>query len=334
MSEETKINTPKSETSSNVRPMPELERYIFEADPYTSGAVPRKLEASEVAKFLIEKIKKDTPLKSLLRVEDVARFYETAEANEHFKTFLDKKESGEEDVRRSAVIVRIIGYSANAEDIKFAAQYYKYLVGRADSADEFEELIVAHATLGLGESSTELSQKLQTKALALSAKKDSDYQARVEYQKYSEDLAQKIFRASRVQSIKEKILNIGDRKKRMDEEIKAYLSLEYGFLEYLQPWATGRLRRETWAIQPAEQIKRTDNAKLQEDVAQAFRNFLDKIKEIKEIEREDEDSIRLRLLRAVKFFGGKISDDEESFLKNFKGKQLDILANEGFGLNE
>lgn len=334
MSEETndKKNSTGNNSSEETPSIPPLDRYIFDADPYTAGVVPRKLDAAEVAKYLIGKVKKDTPLKSLLRVEDVARFYETTEIVEKFKQFLDKKEGGEEDLRRSIVIARIIAYLGSAEDVGFAVQYYKYLVGRAETAQVFEDLTLLHAALGLGMSSNELSQKIQLKALDLNAKKESDYQARVEYQKYSEDLAQKVYRASKVQTDKDKILGITDRKKRIDEEIKAYLSLEYGFLEHLQPWAVGRLRRETWGTQPAEQIKREVNAKLKEDVAQALRNFLDKIKEIDEIEPEDEDSIRLRLLRAIKFFDGKISDEEEGFLKLFKGKQLDLLANEGFGL--
>ena len=90
-------------------------------------------------------------------------------------------------------MTRIIAYLGNPDDLKFAAQQYKYLVGKADSTQVFEDLIMLHAELGVGEKSTELSQKLQTKALALSAKQESDYQARVEYQKYSEDLAQKLY---------------------------------------------------------------------------------------------------------------------------------------------
>ena len=332
MSEETnsKNNLSEGETSSEVPSIPELEKFIFAIDSYTAGVVPRKLSAPEVAKWLNRKVEKTTELKSWTRVESAAKFYETYEVVEKFKGFLDKKESGEEDVRRSIVIARIVAYLGSAEDVAFATQYYKYLVGRAESVEEFEDLVLLHEVLGLGTNSKELNQKLQSKISSLESKKDSDFQAGLQYQKFKESIAQKLYRAEKVQSIKDAILKNTDRKKRLEEEIKAYLSLEYGFLEYLQPWATGRLRRETWAAQPAEQIKRNDNAPLKADVAQAFRDFLGKIDKIEEIEKEDEESIRIRLLRAIKFFDGKISSEEEGFLALYKGKQLDVLANEGF----
>lgn len=332
MSEETnsKNNLPEDKSSSEVPSIPELEKFIFVLDEYTAGVVPRKLVAPEVAKFLNGKIEKTTALKSFTRVESAAKFYETYEIVEKFKGFLDKKEVNEEDTLRSIVITRIIAYLGNAEDVAFATQYYKYLVGRAESAAEFEDLVLLHEVLGLGTNSKELNQKLQSKISSLEGKKDSDFQAGLQYQKFKESIAQKLYRAEKVQSIKEKILQTTDRKKRLEEEIKAYLSLEYGFLEYLQPWAAGRLRRETWAAQPAEQTKRNDNAPLKADVAQTFRDFLGKIDKIDEIEKEDEESINIRLLRAIKFFDGKTSIEEDGFLSLYKGKQLDILANEGF----
>ncbi len=334
MSEETnsKNNLPQGNSSSEVPSIPELEKFIFVLDEYTAGVVPRKLIAPEVAKFLNGKIEKTTALKSFTRVESAAKFYETYEIVEKFKGFLDKKESGEEDTLRSIVITRISAYLGNAEDVAFAAQYYKYLIGRAESAAEFENLVLLHEVLGLGTNSKELNQKLQSKISSFESKKDSDFQAGLQYQKFKETIAQKLYRAEKVQSIKEKILQNTDRKKRLEEEIKAYLSLEYGFSEYLQPWAAGRLRREAWTAKSAEQIKRDDNAPLKADVAQAFRDFLGKIDKIDEIEKEDEESVRIRLLRAIKFFDGKISPEEDDFLSLFKGKQLDILANEGFQL--
>lgn len=334
MSEETNLkdNLPKAESLLDTPSIPELEKFIFDPDEYTAGVVPRKLAAPEVAKFLIGKIEKRTALKSFARVESVAEFYETFEIVEKFKQFLDKKESGEEDVRRSIIIARILARLGNVEDVGFATQYYKYLVGRAESVQEFEDLILLHEALELGTNSSDLNRKLQSKITALEASKETDFQVGLQYLKFKESIAQKLYRVEKAQSIKDGILKTTDRKKRLREEIKAYLSLEYGFLEYLQPWATERIRRETWAAQPAEQIKRNDKAPFKEDVAGALRDFLENIDKIKEIEPEDEDSIRVRLLRAIKFFDGKISAEEEGFLANYKGKQLDILANEGFHL--
>ncbi|CAN5250843.1 hypothetical protein BH10ACI1_BH10ACI1_07800 [soil metagenome] len=331
MSEEN--NLQENNSSSEVPSIPELEKYIFSEDEYTAGVVPRKLSAPEVAKVLIGKIEKNASLNVFTRVEMVARFYETFEVVEKYKQFLDKKEANSEEVRRSIVIARIIGYLGTNEDVAFVKQYYKYLISRAESVQEFEEVIRLHEVLNLGSASGELHQKLDAKTAVLAQKKETDFQAEIEYQQFRETLAQKLYRAEAVQTIKQKILGITDRKKRLAEEIKAYMSLEYGFNEYLKPWATGRIRRETWGAQPDEQIKRTDNTQLKADVANAFREFLGKLGEIDEIQPDESDSARVTLLRAIKFFDGKISDDEEYFLQQYKGKQGDVLANEGFQLS-
>lgn len=330
MSEEN--NLQENNSSSEVPSIPELEKYIFSEDEYTAGVVPRKLSAPEVAKFLIGKIEKNTTLAAFIRVEMVASFYETFEVVEKYKQFLDKKEANSEEIRRSIIIARIIGYLGTNEDVTFAKQYYKYLIGRVESIQEFEEIIRLHEVLNLGSDSNELHQKLDAKIASLEQKKETDFQAEIAHQQFRESITQKLYRAEKVQTIKQKILGIADRKKRIAEEIKAYMSLEYGFNEYLKPWATGRIRRETWAAQPDAQIKRDDKAPLKEDVANSFRDFLGKLGEIDEIEPDESDSARVTLLRAIKFFDGKISDDEDYFLQQFRGNQGDVLANEGFQL--
>jgi hypothetical protein len=47
-------------------------------------------------------------------------------------------------------------------------------------------------------------------------------------------------------AVKERILHNPERARRIDEKIKMYLTREYGYLEFLQPWAARRLRRESW----------------------------------------------------------------------------------------
>src|SRR5205823_9846874 len=113
-------NTPEDDAPSDIPNIPELDAYIFEPDPYKSGAVPRLLVAAEVARYLIGNVKRDIQLKSAIRVEDVAKFYETFEITEHFRTLLDRGESGEQELRCSIVLVRLIAYFANGDDLAFA----------------------------------------------------------------------------------------------------------------------------------------------------------------------------------------------------------------------
>ncbi len=325
MSEENaQENNPSAEKTS----IPELEKFIFRTDIFESAIVPRKLAPEKVAEFLLEKVDANTNLKAFIQVEKVAVFYETFEVAGKFRQFLSKKEAGAEDVRRSTVITRIIARVGEPADVDFARDYYKHLVGRAEGQAEFEELILLYDALGTD--AAVLHQKIKTTLASLETKKESDEIARVQYLELAGTVTNKLKRAEKAQLVKARILDMADRKKRVEAEIKAYLTIEYGYTEYLESWSAARLRRETWAAQPAEQIKRTENAQLKADVAKLLDDLLKKLDDVPDLEPDEKEFAKIRTLRAIKFFGGKISDAEEEFLKQHKNEQIDILANEGF----
>lgn len=332
MSEEnlSQDNLPKSDLPSETPSIPELEEFIFNPDQFTRGIVPRRLDAKEVARFLIGKINKDTKLNFFIQVELVADFYDTYEVVKNFRQFLDGRESNPEEVRRSIIITRIIARLGDAEDVEFARRYYRHLIQQANSKQEFEDLILLHEALGLGGNSIELKQKIQAKIAGLEAKKDTDYQARLEYLDLQEQTLGNLIRAEKVQPIKEQIIANDNRQQRLEDEIKAYLTIEYGYIEYLQPWAARRIRKETWVVKPSEQARRVDEQPLKEDVVKAFRDFLGKLNDFPKLQTQEKESAKLRALRAVKFFDGNLSEEEETFLELHKGTQADTLANEGF----
>lgn len=330
MNDEVATTTPPSEPMA----MPELEKFIFKADSFTNEVVPRRLDSAEVAKFLLERVSEQTELKHFLQVEKAAAFYDTFEVAEKFRNFLKRNETDENSVRRSIVITRIIARVGKPEDVEFAKRYYAHLISKADSLVEFKDLILLHDILKLGDNSTALRSKIQEKIKSLELKKDNDEEARITYLEFQGAIEQQMNRAEKAALVKEQILNSADRKRRIEEEIKAYLGFEYGFVEYLQPWAAARLRRETWASELTQQTVRDEKPNLRADVAKMLRDFLetlDKIPEIKD-DAEDKEAARLQILRAIKFFDGEISEQEENFLEQYKGKQADTLANEGFML--
>lgn len=326
-------NLPETESSSEPVSIPELEEFIFRPDEFNEEIVPRRLSAPEVAKFLLQKIDKNTKLEAFIQVEKVADFYDSTEIVEKYRQFLDKKESGSEEVQRSIVIARIIAILGNADDVEFAKNYYKYLIQKVDSITDFEQIILLHEALGLGSDSRELKQKIQTKLTALESKK-ADFTGELEYLKFQETIPPRLTSAEEVQPIKDKILRNADRKQRLEEEIKMYATTEYRFPEFLDKWSARRIRRETWAAQPAEQIKRTENKALKEDVVKVLRTFLEKADKLPNLDDAEKEAVKLRLLRAIKFFDGKLSVEEEGVLRYNKGKQVDILANEGFLIKE
>ena len=313
--------------------IPELDEFIFEPDEFREEIVPRKLVAPDVAKYLVQKLDKNTKLQAFQQAEKVADFYDSTEIVETYKQFLDKKETDSESVRRSIVIARIIAILGNAEDVNFAKDYYKHLIQKIDTLDDFIEITFLHEALNLGLDSSLLKKKYSEKVAVLEKKK-GDFQGELEYLKFQETINDKIQRAEKVQAIKDKILNNKDRKARLEEEIKMYVTTEYGFFEFLPKWSARRIRRETFGAQIPEQIKRIEDVPLREDVAKNLRAFLMEKADALKLQEDEKQAVKIKLLRAIKFFGGKMLDGEEDFLRMFKGKQVDILANEGFLLKD
>lgn len=318
--------------SSEVPNIPELDEYIFGDDEYKSGIVPRKLVPERVAKYLIGKIKKDHDLKVFLRTESVADFYDTFEVAETFKTYLTKGEGDEAGIRKSAAISRIIARCGGSANVAFADDYYKHLVQKADTFRSFEDLVLLHEALGRGSNSKEIRERIKAKLASLETKAKTDYKARLEHKNFQWPIEQKLMRAEKVEAIKQQILAINDRGKRIEEEIKAYLAVGYGYVEYLYPWAARRLRQESWGGSPAEQGQRNDEVPLRKDVADNLRRFSENPTLSPDGKPGGDESLKLRVLRAIKFFDGEVTEKDARFLEENKNQQSDLLANEGFML--
>lgn len=332
MSEEnvTQENAPENEPSSEPVSIPELEAFIFKPDEFTDFIVPRRLSPPKVAEFLIQKINKDTKTDAFVQVEKVAKFYDTFEIVEKYKKFLDKSEADTSEIIRSIIITRIIAVLGEQKDWKFAKDYYEYLIQKVDTIEEFEEIIMLHENLGLGKDSTLLREKINSKLKSLEEIKETDFRAGIKYAKLQQSINLKLRQAEEVQAIKDKILVMTDRKQRLVEEIKLYVFMEYGVPEFLEPWSSRRIRQETWANQPSEQIKRVDEQPFKKNVTIVLRDFLTDLDKHKTLQSQDRDAAKLRILRAIKFFDGQVTEKENGFLRNFEGKQIDILANSGY----
>ena len=138
-------------------------------------------------------------------------------------------------------------------------------------------------------------------------------------------------RLSRVRGanqIKAQVFANTDRKKRILQEVKMYLTLEYGYLEYLTPWAAARLRRETWGDQPADQTARKEDPARRAEVAQIFLTTGENVSRLPGVAPENQDSLRVRCLRAADFFGAQLTAQDRAFISKHAGGQVDILSND------
>jgi hypothetical protein len=104
-----------------------------------------------------------------------------------------------------------------------------------------------------------------------------------------------------------------------------YLGIQYGYLEYLQPWGARRLRREVWGDQPDQQIRRLDDAGRRAELVEIFRRTMGNLGVRERLEPEEQQHATIRCLRAVQFFGGDLSPEEQRLLKEEGSDQVDVL---------
>ena len=117
-----------------------------------------------------------------------------------------------------------------------------------------------------------------------------------------------------------------DRKKRITQELKMYLDLDYGYLEYLNPWAVARLRRETWAQQPAQQLTRNFDTALRAEVAEMFFTAANNVERMPGVLPDNRNGLRVRCLRAAAFFGQPLSPHDQAFINEHGKGQIDLLS--------
>ena len=305
-----------------------LEQYVFHPDQFWGERVPRGLEPADVASFTQARIDRSTSLKAAGQVERVIDFYDAAEALAHLRTLLDRREVSVEETHRSTHYARAMGYAGAPQDVQFAREYYRHLAGRANSAEMFVELIALYDALGPGADPQVIVDAVNRLIQRLSPRRATDPQTEQICVRLEQLLQRDLPYAEKAAAEKERILKLKDRPRRILEEIKIYLEVEYGYLEYLHPWSARRLRREVWAEHPAQQTERKADATRRDELVQAFRRMLGSLEQYKDLSEEDLPGARVRCLRAIEFFGGQPTAEEQQLLETQGGMQYDILSNE------
>jgi hypothetical protein len=301
-----------------------LDRFIFDYDPYTGERVPRNLPVAEVVRFIQSRVNAATELRPLLQVEKVADFYDLHEAAEHLKGFVTALEGP--DLRRAIVAARTIARVGSPADLAGVSRYFTELASRANSTAEIDELLWLYDAVG-GDAAP-LRAGIQKRMDELDAARRQNHRAELEFRTLEELRDLRLSRAEKAAGVKDSIRRIADRGARIEREIRIYLTLEPAFPEYLRPWSARRLRRETWAPQPEQQTLRAENPALRAELAEAFRRAEAALAAAPNLSEGNRDSLRVRCLRAVLFFGGSISREEQAFVSRKAGQQFDILSPE------
>ncbi|MEO8131732.1 MAG: hypothetical protein ABJF23_11735 [Bryobacteraceae bacterium] len=305
----------------------QLETYVLRPDDFHGDAIPRRLERQEVARFVVERVGKDAGFKSLVRLERLVNFYDLQEVCGHLSSLLPTAPTPG-DVMKAAVIARTVAATCGPADVQRMASYAPGLIANAQNTADIAELLELQDRLGPGVDSRALEARIGQLRAAYAASSGSNYQARLETSRLDEMRNLRLDRVRRGNETKAQVLAIADRPKRISEEIKIYLTLDYGYLEYLLPWSAARLRRETWGQSPADQTVRKEDPARRSEVAKMFHTVGANLERLPDVDPENRPSLQVRCLRAVSYFGSALSGPEWTFISDHAGRQVDVLSND------
>ena len=294
-----------------------LDEFIFHTDMYHSESVPRQLPANEVVDFIRTRVTANVELRPLLQTEKVADYYDLQTIVDHLKGVIKTLAADSSRLRLSTIATRIVAIVGTPADVTFAAAVYQHLAQSASKLEEFQELLSLYDALNGAAPIEPLASRADSVLASLRKQENRAYEVELELRKLDEWRRITLPRAEKAQQVKAQILQIADRHRRITEEIRVYLGEQYGYLEYLQPWAARRLRREAWGPQPDSQTVPAWNAALAPDLIRAFEEALSK---------HQDPSLQVRCLRAIAFFGGTLTDEQEHFLQANAGNQIDRLS--------
>ena len=303
----------------------QLESYILDPDPFQSYAIPKRLQRDVVARFIVSRIGRETGFTSLVRMENVVTFYDLQEVCGHLLSLLPANPTPA-DVANAAVISRTIAATCLPADVQKAAAYYPALISRAANSSAVAELLQLQDRLGPTVDSASLEAQIERLRSMAASRKQTDREAGNEEAILNEMRSLRLGRVRSANKIKADVLAMPDRQQRIQQEIKMYLTLEYGYLEFLTPWAAARLRRETWGDSPAGQMTRNENDGRRAEIARIFESVAANIDRLPEVPPENRDSLRVRCLRAAVYFGSRLEPQEQIWLTQKAGAQVDILS--------
>jgi len=298
------VSTPPSVVSEQ-QARTELESYIF-GGQYGRPAVPRDLERHFVDRFIRTRVDRRASPSAFQRSRWAADWYDLQSLADHFEGLLDRSERTEKSYDQSLGIVALIGAVGTADQARRAADYWTYLVGHPLAAERFDRVLDTFSALAPYANAQPLAQRLNAELQTL--KRGSD-----EYERVDQELNNNLPRAQGEARLQMEILGSPDSVK-----VKRLARLYAGWDEVesveLTWWSARWLRRIARAGQSEAVI-----AELQSVLGEVSAANLDK---------EEEAPYRTRILRAVRFLGGTLSDTERRFLERSASRQWDVLDHE------
>ncbi len=286
----------------------QIRDYLWGKGPVDYENVSGSLDRRLVLRFVDFELQ-DLPPDKYWRARILADLYALRELLPTFVRGVDG-DVNSETIERAIVSTIILREIGDAQMIEKAGRSYDRLVGHPDAGDKIEELLQCLAAFGNEKTDETLKKRIDAEASSLTSREASEPEAGVE-RRFLEDLANnELFFIHESNRSKARIDRIQPDSARLEELIRAYLTLtDDDGAEYFQLWTHQQIRRH------AEKSGR-------DGVIDAFRKIFG---EVKSLPGADLKFCRIRTLNAIEFFGGVLGDDDKVFLDKNRVKQLDPL---------
>lgn len=303
-----------------------LQRYLLVEHKYEAGPVPAPIDRAAVVKILQDEVKPGQSVDKMEKLARLAIFYHVEESSEQFLSLFQKRETSPKDVARTAHALRALAWIGNDQQWSQAQRYYHGLLGWIRTQGNLKSMEMACNAFGPKEGTEKLAKwvqehidKLQEQLDAVKAQDESDPRARSLKKEVD---ALKRFHSNRIRRIKEanetrtKIEETTDAGRRAAKLAELYVDTTVTSTDELSFWAAMTLVR--WGRQGPHARK---------NIVKAFQDLAAKYDRKEPLSRQAEFALhRATCLRAVLFFGGELTPEEDEWLEKHEDHGHDILV--------
>lgn len=271
-----------------------LDRYVFSRDARCSGHVPKNVNPVDLPEYLEDTIIADLKGGACWRVFDVMDDYVRGGELGLMAPFLNKKEREDDEFVRSVCYTFAHAVLGGAHEETLGQDYYDYLLAHREARRYFEGLVSIYGVLLIHRKATSPETKIREEMKRIEPRAEKDDEADTELSDLDE-LTESILELEEdIESIK----SIDSNRRpelRYRALAKNYVGLDSDLGPAGEKWVERTLRRE--------------GARSGGQIVAAFREVI-VAPTFKGEDAADTDTMRVRALRAIDFFGGELDEKE------------------------
>ncbi|MCI0364861.1 MAG: hypothetical protein L0Y44_02365 [Phycisphaerales bacterium] len=306
-------------------PAERLENYLTNADMATIWYPPQNLEPADLVRILSLRVRESAPDELLKRMQHIVQFYDLYEAAEYLKSFLKRREVNQVDWNRSALCTATLARVGRGPDRDFARDYYRYMLQNSNSYDRLNPLLEPLEALGPDEPVDGLRDAAKRRLAALTPERDKVWASGQEARKLESLIQNDVKRIQDFNVLKGRATGLPDRAARVQTYAKIYVGLDApggGTTPYLCDWAELMLRREAhWPTRRPDSKAKLPVPPVEEQLQSRKLAADTLVAVLPEVDRSGIDDEwktfhRIRCLNAIVFFGGSLTDQQNSELRS------------------